>query len=168
MFTDTQLGIYETSKDYIFTRLANLAHRSHEAGIASVKAFFFQLNVALKYNKTYTEYVGELFYPSHLNVKLFFSGLNDLLHANAPEHVFVKSITDPRFFSAENNTYEYKKKLLTEFSNKLKQDVSSWYDEEFKKTELKDSDMADLHSKYHPKFINSLASAGSQSAMSKR
>lgn len=157
MFTDTQLGIYETSKDYIFTRLTNLVSRSHEGGVASVKAFFFQLKVALEYNKTYTDYVGQKFYPSHEKVKLFFSGLNDLVHGNAPEHIFVTSISDPRFFSAENNNKEYKKALLTEFSKKLKQDVKEWYAEEFKKTELNDSDMADLHSKYHSEFINTLA-----------
>ncbi|WP_133135753.1 hypothetical protein [Legionella rowbothamii] len=158
MFTETQLGIYETSKDYIFIRLTNLVNRSHEAGVASVKAFFFQLKVALEYNKTYTDYIGQKFYPSHEKVKLFFSGLNDLLNGNAPEHIFITSISDPRFFSAENNNKEYKKALLMEFSRKLKQDVNEWYAEELKKTKLNDSDMSDLHSKYHCEFINTLAS----------
>lgn len=43
MFTETQLGIYETSKDYIFIRLTNLVNRSHEAGVASVKVLFFPI-----------------------------------------------------------------------------------------------------------------------------
>ena len=82
MFTETQLGIYETSKDYIFIRLTNLVNRSHEAGVASVKAFFFQLKGALEYNKTYTDYIGQKFYPSHEKVKLFFSGLNESFEKN--------------------------------------------------------------------------------------
>lgn len=166
MFTDTQLGLYETSKDFIFTRLINLVNRSHEGGAASIKAFFFQLKVTLEYNKTYTNYIGQILYPSYENIKLFFSGLNDLLHGNAPESKLVTSITDPRFFPAENNNNEHKKALLTEFCKKLKQDISEWYAEEMKKTELKDSDITDLHSKYHHEFINSLASTSSKASLS--
>ncbi|MFJ1268193.1 hypothetical protein ACD661_06465 [Legionella lytica] len=166
MFTEIQLGLYETSKDFIFTRLTNLVNRSHEGGEASVKAFFFQLKVALEYNKTYTDYIGQIFYPSYPEIKLFFSGLNDLLHANAPEHVFITSISDPRFFSEEKNNPEYKKKLLTEFSKNLRQDVRDWYTEEFKKTEIKDADMADLHSRYHAEFINSLAGKSNKTSFS--
>lgn len=166
MFTEIQLGLYETSKDFIFIRLTNLVNRSRGGGEASIKAFFFQLKVAMEYNKTYTNYVGQIFYPSYPEIQLFFSGLNDLLHANAPEHVFITSINDPRFFSEENNNPEYKKKLLTEFSHTLRQDVHDWYAEEFKQTELKDSDMADLHSRYHAEFINSLAGRSSKPSFS--
>lgn len=164
MFTDTQLSIYESSKDFIFIRLNNLINRS-KSDSNSLKAFFFQLKVTLEYNRTYTDYMGQVFYPSHSNIKLFFSELNDLLLGNAPEHKFVTSLCDPRFFSKKNNNDEYKQALSKEFSKKLKQDISEWFTEEFKKTELTDRDLAALHTKYPPELVNYRANTHGKSSL---
>lgn len=131
-FSDAQQEMYQVSLDFITAKLDRVmdSSKNHQSAL---DAACFLLYVTLNYPRPEVEKIALMLYPekTYQRIRNVFLELHDLLHNKNPNHSFIKSISDARFFSSTDNS-KYIKEHLDLFANSLKQDLNRWLEQQYK------------------------------------
>ncbi len=127
-FSPIQEDIYSSAKGFIMKRLEQILEQSKSTH--SKDAFFFIQNTMLTENTGVVTKIIDTFYmDKYPLITRFLSDLNGWIKSENTNTSFIKSITDPRFITENNNNSEYIERLKQEFARKIAEDVKHWFEE---------------------------------------
>jgi len=142
VFNDTQQLVYDSCKDMVLGKLISVLEPvNHEPSASETTSmsnnelgrhvFLFVLCITIKFDKEAVTNVVRKMYPSNDKLHELFIMSNQLFNGLLPDHPFLRSVCDVRFFTSENPA-EYVKVLVHHFGESLKKDVGEWYHDHVK------------------------------------
>lgn len=149
-FNDYQQEMYCLSLDFITEKLDTIVKKSihHQSAL---NAACFLLHVTLNYSdREKIEKISLLLYKEqkYQIIRKIFLEIHDLLNQKRIDHSFIKSVTDPRFFSTKEKQSSYVLRLQETFSAKLKKDLAIWLKQKYDNNLVSRQDIISLENIY--------------------
>lgn len=149
-FNATQQYVYNISYEFLIDKLDTLLEKSKKTQ-SGLNAVCFLLYITLKHNRSTVEKIAEIIYPEvkYQIVKDIFLEIHGLLSGTIPDHSFVKSISDPRFFLDKGSMRE----LQDTIAQAIKQDLERWLERKYEANIVSQPIIQDLEQYYQSSLI---------------
>lgn len=150
MLSESQQQIYDSAKDFVIGKLDLLLGKCKTEG--GKKAMGFVVGVMLEKDFDTTQsilnkvYGGEKFKM----VRSLFETMHKLINGEAPNHLVVKPIYDPRLFSAASqDVAKVQQALVKEVAILLSDDIRQWNHDKYQQGIFKESDFQMMSAHYY-------------------